>query len=124
MMKDLIASIQALFSVSTKGAVVLIWMCGFMFVGLAGFVVNMLVTTDYRDISYSNCQVSDKPAPYRGGARGSLTIYPITTSCGSFTTIRADFADSIILNETYEFVTGPKTTLDQPDVISATLTPK
>ena len=123
-MKDLIESIQALFPVSTKGAVALIWMCGFMFVGLGVFVVNMLVTTDYRNISYSNCQVSDKPTPYNGGFRGSLKIYPITTSCGSFETIRADLADNILLNETYEIVTEPKTTLEQPYVISATLTQK
>lgn len=123
-MKDLIESVQALFPVSTKGAVVLMWMCGFMFVGLGGFVVNMLVTTDYRNISYSNCQVSDKPTPYNGGFRGSLKRYPITTSCGSFETIRADLADNILLNETYEIVTEPKTTLEQPYVISATLTQK
>jgi hypothetical protein len=118
-MQSLIASIQALFPVTAKGAVVLIWMCGFMFVGLAGFVVNMMVTTDYRNVSYSSCHVSDKPEPYNGGFRGSLKIYPITTSCGSFKIVRADLADSISLDETYDIVTGPKTTLHQPDVISA-----
>lgn len=119
MMKNIINTVKDALGINSRGAAVLTVVCGLVFLGLTAFVIRIYATTDYHNISYSNCHVSAKPAPYYGGFKSSVKIYPITTSCGSFTIVHADLYDSISVNETYEIVTGPKTTLEQPDVISA-----
>lgn len=118
-MQSIVDAFAETFHISTRKASILVVLCAAAFLGLAAFTVRMLVITDYHNISYSQCYVSAKPEPYRGGFRSSYEIYPITTSCGSFEIIDTDLNDNISLNGTYELVTGPKTTLEQPYVISA-----